>query len=103
MGRHTTTTHRTPVIRTADEVSGPKVVFIGRAHRIEHTEGIGELVPHPVDLAELVRAVERAISEDRERGTRFQWTRVRTASFVGAVAVKRGRWPTTTADLDPAY
>ena len=50
---------------------GLKVVFVGRAHRLEHTEGIWELVPHPVDLGELVRAVERAISEEREGGTRF--------------------------------
>jgi hypothetical protein len=44
-----------------------KVVFAARAERIEHTEGIGELVPHPVDLKRLVEAVERAITgEDRE-------------------------------------
>jgi DNA-binding NtrC family response regulator len=44
-----------------------RVAFTGRAGRIEHTQGIGELVPHPVDLKRLVGAVERAISEDRER------------------------------------
>jgi hypothetical protein len=35
---------------------------VGRAERIEHTEGIGELVPHPVELERLVEAVERAVS-----------------------------------------
>jgi DNA-binding NtrC family response regulator len=37
------------------------VVFVGRPHRIEHTEGIGELVPHPVDLEKLIGAVQRAV------------------------------------------
>jgi DNA-binding NtrC family response regulator len=47
---------------------GLKVVFVARAERIEHTEGIGELVPHPVELEKLVEAVERAVSgEDGER------------------------------------
>jgi hypothetical protein len=45
-----------------------KAGFTARAERIEHTEGLGELVPHPVDLARLVRAVERAIrGEDPQR------------------------------------
>jgi DNA-binding NtrC family response regulator len=38
-----------------------KVVFVARSERREYTEGIGELVPHPVDLEELVEAVERAV------------------------------------------
>jgi DNA-binding NtrC family response regulator len=37
-----------------------KVVFAARTGQIEHTEGVGELVPHPVDLEKLVEAVERA-------------------------------------------
>ena len=40
---------------------GLKVVFAARAERIEHTEGIGELIPHPVDLEKLVAAVARAV------------------------------------------
>jgi DNA-binding NtrC family response regulator len=40
---------------------GLKVVFVARAERIEHTEKIGELVPHPVDLEKLVAAVTRAV------------------------------------------
>jgi DNA-binding NtrC family response regulator len=40
---------------------GLRVVFAARANRIEHAEGIGELVPHPVDLTRLVQAVERAV------------------------------------------
>jgi DNA-binding NtrC family response regulator len=40
---------------------GLRVVFTGRFNRVEHTEGIGELVPHPVDLKRLVAAVARAI------------------------------------------
>ena len=40
---------------------GLKVVFTARAERIEHTEGIGELVQHPVDLEKLVEAVERVV------------------------------------------
>ena len=47
------------VLRT--KYSGLKVVFAARAEQIEHTEGIGELVPHPVDLEKLVEAVERAM------------------------------------------
>jgi DNA-binding NtrC family response regulator len=39
---------------------GLRVVFTGRVNRIEHTESIGELVPHPVDLEKLVAAVARA-------------------------------------------
>jgi hypothetical protein len=40
---------------------GLRVVFTGRVNRIEHTEGIGELVPHPVDLERLVAAVAQAV------------------------------------------
>jgi DNA-binding NtrC family response regulator len=39
------------------EYRGLRVVFTGRVNRVEHTEGIGELVPHPVDLERLVAAV----------------------------------------------
>jgi hypothetical protein len=49
-------------------------VFAARAERIEHTEGIGELVPHPVDLTQLVEAVKRATHSgdpgSRSRGVR---------------------------------
>jgi DNA-binding NtrC family response regulator len=41
-----------------------KVVFAARAERVGHTEGIGELVPHPVDLEKLVEAVQRAVGGD---------------------------------------
>jgi DNA-binding NarL/FixJ family response regulator len=37
-----------------------KVVFAARSEREQHTEDIGELIPHPVDLQELVAAVKRA-------------------------------------------
>jgi hypothetical protein len=53
---------------------GLGVVFAARAERIEHTEGIGELVPHPVDLTQLVEAVERAIHSD-DPGSRFRAVR----------------------------
>jgi DNA-binding NtrC family response regulator len=46
------------------------VVFVARSERREYTEGIGELVPHPVDLEKLVEAVERAVrGAHRERET----------------------------------
>jgi DNA-binding NtrC family response regulator len=45
-----------------------RVVFVARSERREYTEGIGELVPHPVDLEKLVEAVKRAVrGEHRER------------------------------------
>jgi DNA-binding NtrC family response regulator len=46
---------------------GLKVVFTARTERIEHTEGIGELVPHLVDLEKLVATVARAVEDNVPR------------------------------------
>ena len=40
---------------------GLKVVFAAQAQWEEHTEGIGELIPHPVDLPKLVETVTRLV------------------------------------------
>jgi DNA-binding NtrC family response regulator len=32
---------------------GLKVIFVARAEREEYTEGVGEMLPHPVDLTRL--------------------------------------------------
>jgi hypothetical protein len=41
------------------------VVFAAKAERQMFTEGIGELIPHPVDLTKLVARVTRLIDERR--------------------------------------
>jgi DNA-binding NtrC family response regulator len=41
------------------------VVFAAKAERQTLTEGIGELIPHPVDLTKLVARVTRLIDERR--------------------------------------
>ena len=38
-----------------------KVIFVGRSERVGYTEGIGELFPHPVDVAGLVETVGRLV------------------------------------------
>jgi hypothetical protein len=40
---------------------GIKIVFTSREEKERFTEGIGELVPHPVSLPALVEAVSRAL------------------------------------------
>jgi len=42
-----------------------KVIFAARAHWEAHTEGVGELVPHPVDLRQLVETVMRLVTESQ--------------------------------------
>jgi DNA-binding NtrC family response regulator len=83
---------------------GLKVVFVGRAHRIEHTGRIGELVPHPVDLERLVQAVERAVvggfGEAVAPNTR-PWRATREKPAGGRGSVKpalRDYWERLTAD-----
>lgn len=44
---------------------GLKVVFAANAQWEEHTEGIGELVPHPVDLPKLVETVTCLVQSSR--------------------------------------
>ena len=39
-----------------------KVVFVAQAEQETYTEGIGELVPHPVNLQHLIEAVERSVA-----------------------------------------
>jgi PleD family two-component response regulator len=41
---------------------GIKIVFTSREEKERFTEGIGELVPHPVSLPALIEAVSRALS-----------------------------------------
>ena len=45
------------VLRT--KYPGLKVVFAARAEQERHVKGIGELIPHPVNLEKLVEAVLR--------------------------------------------
>ena len=42
-------------------------VFVSKSENERWTEGIGRLVPHPVDLAELVRTVDAVRTESSER------------------------------------
>ena len=42
-----------------------KVIFAARAHWEAQTEGVGELVPHPVDLRQLVQTVMRLVTESQ--------------------------------------
>jgi hypothetical protein len=44
-----------------------KTIFAARAEWQTHLEGIGELIPHPVDLPKLVQTVTRAAEEGRRR------------------------------------
>jgi CheY-like chemotaxis protein len=39
-----------------------KVVFVAQASYEEYTEGIGELVPQPVDVPRLIKATDQALS-----------------------------------------
>lgn len=42
---------------------GIKVLFAGREQMREYTEGVGEFLPHPVNVAELVETVKRLLAE----------------------------------------
>jgi CheY-like chemotaxis protein len=44
---------------------GVKVIFAARKGQEMHTAGIGELVPHPVDLSKLAEAVARLLHENQ--------------------------------------
>lgn len=39
--------------------SGLKIVFTAQAGHKKHTDGIGELLPHPIDMSKLVETVAR--------------------------------------------
>ena len=39
--------------------SGLKIVFTAQAGHKKHTDGIGELLPHPIDMSKLVETVTR--------------------------------------------
>jgi DNA-binding NtrC family response regulator len=40
---------------------GIKVLFAGREQMREYTEGVGEFLPHPINVAELVETVTRLL------------------------------------------
>ena len=46
-----------------------KAIFAARAEWQTYIEGIGELIPHPVDLPKLVETVTRAAEEGRRGST----------------------------------
>jgi hypothetical protein len=43
---------------------GLKIIFTARPDMEEFTEGLGELVPHPVRIPDLVDAVNRLLDAD---------------------------------------
>ncbi len=45
---------------------GLKVLFVADRKFKRHTEGIGEFIPHPVELSSLVEAVTRLVQESRQ-------------------------------------
>jgi DNA-binding NtrC family response regulator len=42
-----------------------KVIFAARAQWEEYTQAVGELLPHPVDLRQLVETVTRLVTESQ--------------------------------------
>jgi DNA-binding NarL/FixJ family response regulator len=44
-----------------------KVIFTAREEREVFTKGVGEFLPHPVDFAKLVEAVERLVQSNSDK------------------------------------
>ena len=43
---------------------GIRVIFTARKEMEEYTEGLGELIPHPVSIPDLIDAVGRFLDQD---------------------------------------